>query len=172
MPGRRPGLQLGGIARPGNRHWRRAEKENDYENEERSRAEEWPTEYTEYTERGTGGGRRKRTITRTRNENDELVRSRAEDWPTEYTERGAEFLTTKHPKDTKGGGRGPECLPANYAKGREWGKRESEEWPTEYTEGGRDPEAEGGEVGVNLICGRGRGGGWRERPLANRRDLN
>ena len=44
---------------------RRAEKENDYENEERSRAEEWPTEYTE---RGTGGGRRKRTITRTRND--------------------------------------------------------------------------------------------------------
>ena len=112
------------------------EKENDYENEERSRAEDWPTEYTE------------------------------------YTERGAEFLTTKHMKDTKVGGRGPECLPANYAKGREWGKRESDEWPTEYTEGGRDPEAEGGKVGVNLICGRGRGGGWRERPLANRRDLN
>ena len=42
--------------------------ENDYENEERARAEEWPTEYTEYTERGTGGGRRKRTITRTRND--------------------------------------------------------------------------------------------------------
>ena len=58
------------------------EKENDYENEERSRAEQWPTEYTEYTERGTGGGRRKRTITM----NEE--RSRAEEWPTEYTERG------------------------------------------------------------------------------------
>ena len=28
------------------------EKENDYENEERSRAEDWPTEYTEYTEWG------------------------------------------------------------------------------------------------------------------------
>ena len=26
---------------------RRQAKENDYENEERSRAEEWPTEYTE-----------------------------------------------------------------------------------------------------------------------------
>ena len=74
---------------------------------------------------------------------------RGRKWPTEYTEyteRGAEFLTTKHTKDTKVGGRGPECLPANYAKGREWAKRESEEWPTEYTEGGRDPEAEGGKL--------------------------
>ena len=73
-----------GIHGKGDGRWE--EKENDYENEERSRAEDWPTEYTEYTERGAGSG---------------------------------------------GGG---------------------------------------GKVGVNLVCGRGRG--WRERPLANRRDLN
>ena len=54
-----------GIHGKGDERWE--EKENDYENEERerARAEEWPTEYTE---RGTGGGRRKRTITRTRND--------------------------------------------------------------------------------------------------------
>ena len=53
VPGRRPGLQLRGMARRGHRRWGRAE--NDYENEERerSRSEEWPTAYTAYTERGT-----------------------------------------------------------------------------------------------------------------------
>jgi hypothetical protein len=45
-----------GIHGKGDGRWE--EKENDYENEERSRAEKWPTEYTEHTERGTRGENR------------------------------------------------------------------------------------------------------------------
>jgi hypothetical protein len=69
-------------------------------------SEEWPTEHTEYTERG------------------------GERWEPRKR-KGAEFFTTK---DAMGGGRGPETLPANYAEGREWRKGETEEWPTEHTE--------------------------------------
>ena len=54
------------------------EKENDYENEERSRAEEWPTEYTE---KGMRGGNRRNG-------------------------KGRNFFTTKYTKNTKGRGRG------------------------------------------------------------------
>ena len=45
-----------GIHGKGDGRWE--EKENDYENEDRSRAEKWPTEYTEHTERGTRGENR------------------------------------------------------------------------------------------------------------------
>jgi len=59
-----------GIHGKGDGRWE--EKENDYENEERSRAEEWPTEYTDDTEwgwrRAILSRWRKRTITRTRND--------------------------------------------------------------------------------------------------------
>jgi hypothetical protein len=76
----------------------------------RGDSEEWPTEHTEYTERGARGGSR-------------------------GNGRGRNFFTTKDTKYTKGGGRrGPEKLPANGAKGRERGRGDSEEWPTEHTE--------------------------------------
>ena len=55
-----------GIHGKGDGRWE--EKENDYENEERSRAEEWPTEYTDDTEKPW-----RRAILsrwRTKNEND------------------------------------------------------------------------------------------------------
>lgn len=83
VPGRRPGLQLGGMARPGSSTLEEGGRaENDYENEERERsmAEEWPMEYTEYTEKSEGERRRE----------------------------GRSFLTTKDTKHTKSGGREPE----------------------------------------------------------------
>ena len=43
-----------GIYGKGDGRWE--EKENDYENEERSRAAEWPTEYTERGTRGRNRG--------------------------------------------------------------------------------------------------------------------
>jgi len=76
----------------------------------RGDSEEWPTEHTEYTERGARGGSR-------------------------GNGRGRNFFTTKDTKYTKGGGRRkPEKLPANGANGREGRRGDSEEWPTEHTE--------------------------------------
>lgn len=71
------------MARPGSSTLEEGGRaENDYENEERERsmAEEWPMEYTEYTEKSEGERRRE----------------------------GRSFLTTKDTKHTKSGGREPE----------------------------------------------------------------
>jgi len=90
---------------------RRQEKENDYENEERSRAEEWPTEYTEmgteflttkHTKDTKVGGRGPECLPANYAKGREWGKRESEEWPTEYTERGTEFFTTKHTKDTKG----------------------------------------------------------------------
>lgn len=82
------GLRDRGIGAGGGRAGRRAENENDYENDERvrSRAEEWPTEHTETGTRGGNGGNGKgggiflpRNTRNTR---------KAEESPTEHTEKG------------------------------------------------------------------------------------
>ena len=65
-----------GIHGKGDGRWE--EKENDYENEERSSAEKWPTADTE---KGMRGGNRRNG-------------------------KGRNFFTTRYTKDTKGGGRG------------------------------------------------------------------
>jgi len=83
----------GGLAELG------TEKENENENEERERswAEEWPTEYTEYTERGTEflttkhtkvGGRGPECLPANYAKGREWGKRESEEWPTEYTEGG------------------------------------------------------------------------------------
>jgi len=141
VPGRRPGLQLGGIARRGHRRWRRvigrrtitrtrsdrgrksgprntrkggreAAGERERLRElERSRAEDWPTEYTEmgteflttkHTKDTKVGGRGPECLPANYAKGREWGKRESEEWPTKYTERGTEFFTTKHTKDTKG----------------------------------------------------------------------
>ena len=56
-------------------------------------SEEWPTEYTDYTERGEGGGRDPETLPANYAEGREWRKGDSEEWPTEhteYTERGGE----------------------------------------------------------------------------------
>jgi hypothetical protein len=105
-------------------------------------SEEWPTEHTEYTERGAGSGG--------------VAGGSREGGGVFYHER------------RDGRRAGPETLPANCAKGRERGSGDSEEWPTEHTEytergrrGGNRRNGKGDEDGMfaHGTHGKGEGGG-------------
>ena len=112
--------------------------------EEGEDSEEWPTGYTEYTERGRDGEVARelcewdanggKWAQRSGPRNTRMTRKGDERWKTAEMKTETEFFYHErretHERQRAGAGK----LPANCAKGRDWKKVDSEEWPTEYTE--------------------------------------